>query len=1036
MLRTLLFVLFWAQTTPFFAQKTYFQQDLQYQIQVTLDDRQHRLDGHIRMAYTNRSPDALPEIWMHLWANAFQSRSSAYCRQKLRDGNAQFYFSPDSTLGFFKNIDFRVDGQPVAWQIDPKNPDIAVLRLAQALLPGGTVVIETPFLLHIPASFSRLGHVGSSYQLTQWYPKPAVYDAKGWHAMPYLDMGEFFSEFGSFDVSITLPENYVVGATGALQTPSEIEFLQQKERETRQEIARRAGNAVVKKSKKQAVEAPFPASASATKTIRYTADRVHDFAWFADKRFFVLKDTAHLGSGKTVDCWAMFTAEDFDLWEKGAFYVRRSLEFYSRHVGEYPWPQATAVHSALSAGGGMEYPMVTVIGDASSGKSLDDVITHEVGHNWFYGILASNERDHPWMDEGINTYYQHRYMVQYYGTDGTNDMLPRWAFDPSASGPVVENGYLMLAREGADTPPDTPSDDFWSIAYGIQVYMKTAMCLEWLEHSVGKARFDDAMQQYYRQWQFRHPYPEDLRAAWAAAGLEVDWFFQGMQTRRRFDLALTRVERTQDSVFLTVKQRGSLAAPFSISALRNGQPVQTIWYPALEQSRTVVAFPAVEAEVFVLDQEHTTLDVNRRNNSRRTSGIFPGVEPLRIKMLSPAQMPARSVAGILPWLGWNNYDKTMLGLVLYNPPFPSRRFQYFMLPGYGIGSKHFVGMADVRYRFLPGELLPKVTLGVNAKLLNYDRNRRDDYYLRFYRIMPQLRAELRSSSPSFAHALVLRALLIGKEEAEFASTGEYLDKNWQHTTIYELRYEAAQRKLPNPYRLTAALEQQAYQAPDGQPAQYLRGSLEWNQQFYYQAKRKVYLRAFAGYFLQNTQRARGSVAQNSLTEDVARASFALNPQGFNDYRFDQIFLGRSEASGIWAQQISQTEGGFKNALGAPFANLIGNSNDFILALNLKADLPQRLPLGIPLKPYFDIGYFHDATPLGRDRPFEEQFLWSGGLMLQFFNGALELYFPLVNARPLRDRYQELGNGNYFRRISWSIRIGKVTPLEVVQNLVN
>ncbi len=415
--------------------KPYFQQEVNYKISVTLNDTAHLLTGHIAIEYVNHSPDTLGEIWMHLWGNAFKNRQTAFCKQKLRDGSMRFYFAEEKDLGYYKNLDFMVNGQKTTWRFDSKNPDIAVIKLPQPLQPGGRITLATPFLLKIPASFSRLGHVETSYQMTQWYPKPAVYDNRGWHAMPYLDIGEYYAEFGSFDVTITLPENYVVGATGILQTPSEIDFLAKKEAESRGKLA----NGVDK------AHDPFPASANTMKTIRYTAEKVHDFAWFADKRFFVLKDTARLASGRTVDCWAMFTASEADLWKKGAFYVRRAVEFYSEKVGEYPWPHATAVHSALSAGGGMEYPMITVIGNSGSPRDLDDVITHEVGHNWFYGILASNERDHPFLDEGINSYYEDRYMKEYYGSNEVFS-LPKFLFDPDKSGPLLENGYLLLAR--------------------------------------------------------------------------------------------------------------------------------------------------------------------------------------------------------------------------------------------------------------------------------------------------------------------------------------------------------------------------------------------------------------------------------------------------------------------------------------------------------------------------------------------------------------------------------------------------------------
>ena len=995
-------------------EKPYFQQEVNYRIVVALDDKAHTLTGNIEMDYLNNSPDALSEIWIHLWGNAFKNRETAFCKQKLRDGNRAFYFADEKNLGYYKNLDFTADDQKVAWKYDRDNPDIARLTLSKPLAPGEGVRIATPFLLKIPASFSRLGHVGTSYQMTQWYPKPAVYDNRGWHAMPYLDMGEFYSEFGNFDVTITLPSKYVVGASGVLQTASEIEFLNRKEAETRERFSKNAPE------KGAAKLDTFPASTSEMKTIRYVAERVHDFAWFADKRFFVLKDQATLASGKTVDCWAMFTHSEADLWQKGAFYVRRAVEFYSKHVGEYPWPQATAVHSALSAGGGMEYPMITVIGDSESPKSLDEVITHEVGHNWFYGILASNERDHPFLDEGINSYYEYRYMLEYYG-DSDPISIPKKLLDPARQGSVIEIAQLLLAREHVDTPPDRHSNNMTQIAYGAQVYSKTGTTLRWVEQSVGTEKFDLAMQAYYRDWQFRHPYPEDLRASWKNAGLEADWWFQLMQTQKQVDVAIRDVRKDKTGWQIDVEQKGDLAAPFPVTALRDSQALATMWFQPGEK----VVFPASDADAFVIDYEHVILDVNRKNNWRKSSGAFAGMEPLQLKTPALFQDPTRSATGILPWIGWNNYDKTMLGVVLYNAPLPSRRFQYYIAPGFGLVSKQLVGVADLRYKFFPGGVLPKVTLGLSAKTFAFNYNPGFDYREKMMRLVPQVRLELADRSLSFRHFLHVRAILLDVEDGQVDANG-FAGKNRIKTAIFETRYEAMQKRSPNPWQFKAVVENSSnYRSIFGEKAPYVRGSLEWRQQFYYQRSRRISVRIFAGTFLKNTQRNR-SVEPNA---------FALNPQGFNDYKYDQIFPGRNTVSGLLSRQVSQTEGGFKGAFGAPFASIIGNSNNYMLALNLKADLPQRLPFGIQLKPYFDIGYFDDATLIGQDRPRDEQLLWSGGFMLEFYKGAFEFYLPIVSSKILKDRYSEQRDGNYLRNITWSVRVPFREPGEVMDHFL-
>jgi hypothetical protein len=1005
--------------------QAYFQQVVDYKIAVGLDDVKHTITGNIAFDYTNHAPDTLTEIWVHLWGNAYKNRQTAFCKQKLQSASSEFYFAKDQDLGQYDALYFTANGMTVDWKYDPNNPDIAILSLPKALLPGEQVRIETPFTLKIPASYSRLGHVETSYQMTQWYPKPAVYDERGWHAMPYLDQGEFFAEFGNFQVYITLPENYVVAATGVLQTPSEIAFLQEKE------VASRA--ALQKGVDKK--QDPFPPSATRMKTIHYTANRVHDFAWFADKRFFVLKDTAILASGKSVDCWAMFTQAQSDLWQKGAAYVRRAVEFYSEKVGDYPWPQATAVHAALSAGGGMEYPMVTVIGNAGSARTLDQVITHEVGHNWFYGILASNERIHPFMDEGFNSYYEHRYMEQYYGSAAAMS-LPKKIFNPDHSGSLVENGLLLLAIDHHDTPPDSPSDDFTQAGYGLQVYMKTAYFMTWLEKSIGIEKMDAVMHDYYQKWQFKHPYPEDFKAVLADNGVDAGWFLEAMKTSNNADYALTNAVKTGVGQWaLTVKQQGILAAPFPITALKDGTPIKTTWYKplaALEGPQSLT-FEVPDADAFVLDHERVTLDLNRKNNSHRIGALFPAMEPWQLKIIAPFKNPRRNTLGLFPWAGWNNTDKTMIGLVCYNPIVPPSPWQVYLLPGYALGSKKWVGLADVRYRFYPGGLFPKITASVTAKSFHLDHLPSTDLYARFFRIAPQIKAELPSKTATFSHTLQLTTLFLGRETPIDGTDGL---KKWRNSTIYELRYEGEQRMLPNPFQYRFALEAQ----PAGNAQyrqQYLRTTASWQQHVYFTPKRKITARFFAGYFFQNDFRKLDIQAPfNNLT---------LLPQGFNDYKYEQLFLARSGAEGLLGRQVSQTDGGFKGAFGPAQAGTLGNSNHLVVSINLKTDLPFRLPFGIPLKPYFDLGYADDASKSGLNRPFDEQLLWNGGLMLEFLKGGLEVYFPLFSAAALKAEYcKQAGGtgqtglfcgGNYLKVISWSTKINSVEPLDIVQRQI-
>jgi hypothetical protein len=420
--------------------------------------------------------------------------------------------------------------------------------LSTPLKPGEKIVVSTPFKVKIPSGeISRMGFVEESYQITQWYPKPAVFDTDGWHAMPYLTQGEFYSEYGSFDVSITLPKNYVVGATGDLQTASEIEFLTAKAAST--EAKYKAGAFAISKKSGGGYTA-CPASDSELKTIRYTQKNVHDFAWFADKRFEVLKGEVTLpNSGRKVTSWAMFTPHHAALWKDAIEYLNDATFYYSKWNGDYPYNHVTAVDGTISAGGGMEYPNITVIGDVTSKEELEVVIVHEVGHNWFYGLLGSNERDHAWMDEGLNTLNEIRYMQTKYPNNQRMSDMARGMADKLH----IENlnhqdmstfTHASVAGLGLDQPIELPSEDYTNLNYGAIVYSKTGLIFLYLKDYLGEEAFDKAMQAYYEEWHYKHPQPADIKATLEReTGKDLSWLFEDLiQTTKQIDYKIQRCQ--------------------------------------------------------------------------------------------------------------------------------------------------------------------------------------------------------------------------------------------------------------------------------------------------------------------------------------------------------------------------------------------------------------------------------------------------------------------------------------------------------------
>ncbi|MDB5276635.1 MAG: family metallopeptidase [Ferruginibacter sp.] len=519
----LLMVLFSFCFSAIFCQTNYWQQQVNYTIDVTLNDTAHTLDGYVKMDYSNNSPDTLFFIWIHAWPNAYKNDRTAFSDQLLHNGRTDFYFSNEDKRGYINRLDFKVNGQLAPLQDHPEHQDIFKLLLPQPLTPHSTAKIETPFHVKLPYNFSRGGHVGQTYQITQWYPKPAVYDRKGWHTMPYLDQGEFYSEFGNYEVQITLPANYVVAATGELvsETTSPVGL---KTKFVQQVITTPKHPPFLKKKK-----APDNSilSATNTKTLVYKQANVHDFAWFADKSFIVKKDSLQLPSGRVIQVATYYQPGQADIWKNSLQYIKQAVITRSSFLGEYPYSTVTAVEAEMGFDGGMEYPTITSISPVKSSAALESVLEHEVGHNWNYGILATNERMHPWMDEGINTYYDNRYYSAGKNIVPQNEDARNRRYLESKM-PADHDQFIAanLYDSKKDQPIETESQNFNEPNYNTIAYYKTGKWMEMLEEHLGRAIFDSCMHTYYQRWQFKHPYPEDLQKVFEAVSgkdLEADF---------------------------------------------------------------------------------------------------------------------------------------------------------------------------------------------------------------------------------------------------------------------------------------------------------------------------------------------------------------------------------------------------------------------------------------------------------------------------------------------------------------------------------
>jgi hypothetical protein len=502
----------------------YWQQEVHYNIDVSLNEKQHTLKGDLSVEYINHSPDTLTYIWFHLWPNAYKNENTALAKQLAADKEASKKWK-EKNQGYIDSLSFKVNGQSITTGADSANDiDVVKLVLPSPLLPGQKATITTPFYVKLPFYFSRSGYDGDQYMICQWYPKPAVYDRKGWHAFPYLDQGEFYSEYGTFKVNITVPADFVIGATGVLQNKDELERYK----------AIGAKNYQAPDN----VEMYKAIQPKSLKTLQYYGENIHDFAWFADKDAVIQYDTLQLASGKIIDVFSYSQPNGNKGWKNSISIIKDAVRHYSAWMGEYAWPVVQAVEGPKNlSSGGMEYPMITLITSPDSDiEELDATITHEVGHNWFYGMLGSNERDYPWMDEGINSFYQFRYEAEKYKTNSIfGKSIPK-EFKTLPAEEVMDRIYNAFNSMPAKEPVNTGSSSFPNKNdYGIVVYVKGATWLYLVQVSLGREVFDKAMQDYFANWRFKHPYPEDLKAALEkSSGINLDKQFELLNKEGNF----------------------------------------------------------------------------------------------------------------------------------------------------------------------------------------------------------------------------------------------------------------------------------------------------------------------------------------------------------------------------------------------------------------------------------------------------------------------------------------------------------------------
>lgn len=572
---------------------SYWQQKADYKMVIEMDVKTYQYKGTQQLIYTNNSPDVLDKVFFHLYNNAFQPNSEMDIRSRTiadpdrRVRDRIFHLKPNE-IGYTNIKSLKQNGVDVKYKVVGT---ILEVTLNTPIKPNTETVFDMEFEAQVPVQIRRSGRnnkEGVALSMAQWYPKMAQYDDEGWHADPYIGR-EFYGVWGNFEVTIFIDKKYTIGGTGYLQNPQEI------------------GHGYEDKSK------PLLLPKGNTLKWHFIAPNVHDFTWAADPDY--VHDIQKMNNGTTLHFLYKNKPEIKDNWKTLQGYSVKAMEYLNKNVGDYPYKQ----YSIIQGGdGGMEYGMCTLINGTGSIDGLVGVTIHEMAHSWFQFVLANNELKYSWMDEGFTSYIEALTSHNVYKP--INHFLFEKEYDI----------YFDIVENGTEEPLSTHADHFnTNRAFAVASYYKGLIFLSQLGYIIGEDQLLKILKQYYEEWKFKHPKPNDfIRIAEKTSGIQLDWYLhEWIQTTNTIDYAIAEVNNTK----ITLERKGKIPMPIDLKVIYEDNTIEYFYIPLTlmrgekQTSATILqdwtwAHPTYSFDAkkpikrVEIDNSFLMADINRSNN--------------------------------------------------------------------------------------------------------------------------------------------------------------------------------------------------------------------------------------------------------------------------------------------------------------------------------------------------------------------------------------------------------------------------------------
>ncbi|MGK6353144.1 M1 family metallopeptidase [Parapedobacter sp. DT-150] len=588
----------------------YWQNAVDYKIAARLDDETNRITATVTLEYTNNSPDQLDFIWLQLDQNMFSQEGRGHLivpLTKSRYGDARSDFD-----GGYDIKSVKIGNGDAEHLITDTRMQVF---LPQPLEPnGGKTTISIDYSYVVPThGADRTGVLetqnGKIFAIAQWFPRVAVYDdVLGWNVQPYTGPGEFYLEYGDYEVDITAPANHIVVMGGELLNPADVYTPEQAKR---LESAKKSDKTVIIRSAEEVTQPSSRPQGKKELTWKYRLEKSHDVAWASSPAFIVDGAKINLPSGKTSLALSAYPVESNggNAWERSTEYTKASIEFYSKTLMEYPYPVAVNVAAEI---GGMEYPAIVFCSYKSKGNGLWGVTDHEFGHIWFPMIVGSNERLHAWMDEGFNTFI--------------NDLSAEAFNNGEYYRPMGDANRLAQALTRPDLEPVMSApQNMQERNIGLLAYLKPGFGLALLRNEIlGPERFDRAFKAYLHRWAYKHPTPEDFfRTIENVAGENLNWYWRGwFKYNWRLDQAVRAVAYPNNDptqgVLITVDNLEKLPMPIVADITTKSGDTHRVKLPVEVWERNTswtFSYPSTEEVVSVqLDPDKVYPDHNPDNN--------------------------------------------------------------------------------------------------------------------------------------------------------------------------------------------------------------------------------------------------------------------------------------------------------------------------------------------------------------------------------------------------------------------------------------